>query len=47
MIKLRNWLIPFKFAWLLVMHDGGKLSQVGELSLAECYKAGRVTLLLR
>ena len=35
MIKLRNWIILFKFAWLLVMHDGGKLSQVGKLSLAE------------
>ena len=35
MIKLRNWIILFKFAWLLVMHDGVKLSQVGKLSLAE------------
>ena len=34
-IKLRNWIIPFKSAQLLVMHDGGKLTRVGELSLAE------------
>ena len=34
-IKLRNWIIPFKLARLLVTHDGGKLTQVGELSLAE------------
>ena len=34
-IKLRNWMIPFKFAQLLVTHDGGKLTRVGELSLAE------------
>ena len=26
---------PFKFSRLLVRHDGGKLSSVGELSLAE------------
>ena len=33
-IKLRNWMIPFKFAQLLVTHDGGKLTRVGELSLS-------------
>ena len=31
-IKLRNWIIPFKLARL---HDGGKLTRVGELSQAE------------
>ena len=31
-ITLRNWIIPFKLAWLLVTHD---IIQVGELSLAE------------
>ena len=35
MIKLRNWIIPFKLAQLLVTHDGGKLTLVGELSPAE------------
>ena len=35
-IKLRNWIILFKLARLLVTHDGGKVTQVGELSLAEC-----------
>ena len=34
-IYLRNWIIPFKLSKLLVMHDRGKLSRVGELSLAE------------
>ena len=34
-IKLRNWIIPFKLALLLVTHGGGKLTRVGELSLAE------------
>ena len=34
-ILLRNWIIPFKFSRLQVRYDGGKLSQVGELSLAE------------
>ena len=34
-IKLRNWLVAFKLARLLVTHDGGKLTRVGELSLAE------------
>ena len=34
-INLRNWMIPFKLARLLVTHDGRKLTQVGELSLAE------------
>ena len=34
-IKLRNWIISFKLARLLVTHDGGKLTLVGELSLAE------------
>ena len=35
MIKHRNWIIPFKLARLLVTHDGGKLTLVGELSPAE------------
>ena len=35
MIKLRNWIIPFKLAHLLVTHDGGKLTLIGELSPAE------------
>ena len=35
-IKLRKWIILFKLARLLVTHDGGKVTQVGELSLAEC-----------
>ena len=39
-IKLGNWMIQFKFAQLLVTHDGGKLTWVGELSLAE-YLQGR------
>ena len=34
-IKLRNWIIPFNLAQLLVTHDGGKLTLVGELSPAE------------
>ena len=34
-IKLRNWIIPFKLARLLVTHYRGKLAQVGELSSAE------------
>ena len=34
-IKLRNWIIPFKLVRLLVAHDGGKLTGVGKLSLAE------------
>ena len=33
-IKLRNWIIPFKLVRLLVMHDGGT-TRAGELSLAE------------
>ena len=33
--KLRNWTIPFKLARLLITHDGGKLTRVGELSLSE------------
>ena len=37
-ISFRNWIMPFKLSRLLVMHDGGKLSRVGELSLAECLK---------
>ena len=47
-IKLRNWMIPFKLARLLVMHDSEKLTRVGRLSLKQSvYKAaGRVTLLL-
>ena len=32
-IKLRNWMIPFQLARLLVTHEGGKLTRVGELSL--------------
>ena len=35
MIKLRNWIIPFKLAQLLVTHDGGKLTLLGEFSPAE------------
>ena len=35
-ISFRNWIMPFKLSRLLVTHDGGKLSRVGELSLAEC-----------
>ena len=52
-IKLGNWMIPFKFAQLLVTHDGGKLTWVGELSLAEYLQGrqgnplARVTLALR
>ena len=34
-IKLKNWIIPFNVARLLVTHDGRKLTRVGELSLAE------------
>ena len=37
-IKLRNWIILFKLAQLLAVHDSGKLTWVGELSLAECLK---------
>ena len=33
-IKLRNWIIPFKLARLLVTHYSRKLTWVGELSLA-------------
>ena len=52
-IKLRNWIIPFKLVRLLVMHDGGKLTQIGKLSLAERLQdregnpLARVTLALR
>ena len=52
-IKLRNWIIPFKLARLLVTHDGGKLTRAGELSLAERLQGrygnppARVTLALR
>ena len=35
-ISFRNWIMPFKLSRLLVTHDGGKLSRVDELSLAEC-----------
>ena len=51
-IKLRNWIIPFKLARLLVTHDDRKLIRVGELSLAECLQGrwgiplARVTLAL-
>ena len=34
-IELRNWIIPLKLSGLMVTHEGGKLSRVGELSLAE------------
>ena len=34
-IKLRNWIILFKLSQLLVTHEGGKLTRVGELTLAE------------
>ena len=34
-IKLRNWIIPFKLVRLLVTRDGGGLTRVGKLSLAE------------
>ena len=34
-IKLRNWIIPFKLTRLMVTHDGGKLTRLGELSLEE------------
>ena len=34
-IKLRNWIIPFKLVQLLVTHDGRKLIRVGMLSVAE------------
>ena len=50
MIKLKNWIIPFKLAQLLVTHDGGRLTRVGELSSAErlqgsqCNPLARVTL---
>ena len=33
-IELRK-IIPLKLSGLMVMHEGGKLSRVGELSLAE------------
>ena len=36
--KLKNWIIRFKLTRLLVTHDGGKLTRVGELSLAERYQ---------
>ena len=52
-IKLKNWIIPFNLARLLVTHDGRKLTRVGELSLAERLQGrygnplARVTLALR
>ena len=52
-IQLRNWIIPFKLSRLPVTHDGGKLSRVGELSLAERLQGrlgnplARITLALR
>ena len=52
-IKLRNWIIPFKLVRLLVTHDGGKLIQVGKLFLTERLQGregnppARVTLALR
>ena len=45
--------MPFKLARLLDAHDGGKLSRVGELSIAERLQGrwgnplARVTLALR
>ena len=42
-VKLRNWIIPFKLARL---HDGGKLTKAGGYPWESVYKAGRVTLLL-
>ena len=45
-IKLKNWIIPFKLVRLLVTHDRGKLTQVGELSLADRLQGRWVTLLL-
>ena len=39
-IKLRNWIIPFKLVRLLVTHDGGKLTRVGKLFLAERLQGG-------
>ena len=38
--------IPFKLSRLLVTHDGGKLSLVGRLSLAECLEGRQGTRLL-
>ena len=35
LIKLGKRIIPFKLARLLITHDGGKLTRVGELSLAK------------
>ena len=52
-IKLKNWIIPFNLARLLVTHDGRKLTRVGELSLAKRLQGrhgnplARVTLALR
>ena len=52
-IKLRNWIIPFKLVRLLVTHDGRKLIQVGKLFLTERLQGregnplARVTLALR
>ena len=52
-IKLRNWIVAFKLARLLVTHDGGKLTREGELSLAERLQGrlgnplARVTVALR
>ena len=34
-IKLRNWIIPFRMVRLLVTHDSGKLIRLGKLSVAE------------
>ena len=34
-IKFRNWIIAFKLARLLVTHVGGKVTRIGELSLAQ------------
>ena len=38
LIKLRNWIIRFRLVRLLVTLDGGKLTRVGELSLAERFQ---------
>ena len=34
-IWLRNWIIPLKLSELMVTQEGGRLSQVGKLSLVE------------
>ena len=52
-IRFRNWIIAFKLARLLVTHVGGKVTRIGELSLAQRLQGrlgnplARVTLALR